>query len=51
MSVMIEPQQVVYKETFKIICPHKECKIPLIVVVERIKGGGTSALEVTHQVH
>jgi hypothetical protein len=48
MVAMIEPQQVIYKETFKVPCAHKECKTPMIVVIERIKGGGTSAIEVTH---
>jgi hypothetical protein len=45
---VIEPQQVIYKETFKVPCAHKECKLSVIVVIERIKGGGTSSIEVTH---
>lgn len=42
------PSQVIYRETFKVTCAHKECKIPVTVVVERIKGGGTSSIEVIH---
>lgn len=43
---MIEPQQVVYKETFKVTCPH--CKDKVTVIVERIKGGKTASIEVKH---
>lgn len=45
----IEPQYVVYRETFKVPCAHKDCKTPVIVVVERIKGGKTAAIEVKHE--
>jgi len=47
--MVIAPQQVVYRETFEVPCTHKECKTPVVVVVERVKGGGTSAIEVTHK--
>jgi hypothetical protein len=45
----VVPSQVIYRETFKVPCAHKECKIPVTVVVERIKGGGTSSIEVKHE--
>ena len=44
----VVPSQVIYRETFKVPCAHKDCKTLVIVVVERIKGGGTSAIEVKH---
>jgi hypothetical protein len=46
---LIEPQQVIYRETFKVPCAHKECKTAVIVMVERIKGGKTAAIEVKHE--
>jgi len=45
---IVVPSQVIYRETFKVPCAHKECKTPVTVVVERIKGGGTSSIEVIH---
>jgi len=47
-EMIIAPSQVIYRETFKVPCAHKECKLPVTVVVERIKGGGTSSIEVIH---
>jgi len=47
--MVIAPSQVIYRETFQVPCAHKECKIKVIVVVERIKGGGTSSIEVKHE--
>jgi hypothetical protein len=47
--MVIAPSQVIYRETFKIPCAHKDCKTSVIVVVERIKGGGTSSIEVAHE--
>jgi hypothetical protein len=49
MLTVIEPQQVVYRETFKVPCAHKDCKTPVTVVVERIKGGKTAGIEVKHE--
>jgi len=47
--MVVVPSEVIYRETFEVPCAHKECKTHVIVVVERIKGGGTSSIEVKHK--